>query len=457
MASGTSATGVFEITRRAPAKKRPVGGKLLRAQPKSAEDLVNILKDSTHYPSPLRPVGSGSSVTRGSQTSSGTLVDMTRLDKILAVKDDTVVVQAGVRLRDLAEYLAADNMELVGGCQDPDRTVGGAVSSASLGARLPGDGSQLASTVCQITLINGEGRRVEVAENLRDLLALIRMSYGLLGVIYSVTLRIRPIQCYSISTSRVDFPEFVNLLPTLMDADAAVCATLFPFKNSVHIELRYPSDGEQQTRMLPRKLRDWATHAVLPKLVRSVNKAISVKQLRGSVIDTVTEATHSLNRFAEAGSNSAEQTGRFKRLVLDEQPESCVWFFPVAQFARAVLAYQRMCELHFKKTGFRCDLPADAWRMNHDQQVLLSPSFTGPVFALNLRSTSQDGWDDFLMEFAELAARYQGIPVFNLTKGNKPGYANQVYGEQLRRFREMRQKLDRNNRFFNQYFAEQGL
>jgi len=116
-----------------------------------------------------------------------------------------------------------------------------------------------------------------------------------------------------------------------------------------------------------------------------------------------------------------------------------------------------MCELHFKKTGFRCDLPADVWRMNHDQQVLLSPSFTGPVFALNLRSTSQDGWDDFLIEFAELAARYQGIPVFNLTKGTKPGYANQVYGEQLRRFRDMRQKLDRQNRFFNQYFAEQGL
>ena len=353
MASSTSATGVFEVTRRTPAKKRPAGGKLLRVQPKSAEDLVNILKDANHYPSPLRPVGSGSSVTRGGQTSSGTLVDMTRLDKILAVKDDTVIVQAGVRLRDLAEYLAADNMELVGGCQDPDRTVGGAVSSASLGARLPGDGSQLASTVCQITLINGDGRRVEVAENLRDLLALIRMSYGLLGIIYSVTLRIRPIRCYSISTSKVDFPEFVNLLPTLMDADAAVCATLFPFKNSVHIELRYPSEGEQQAMMLPRKLRDWATHSVLPKLVRSVNKAISVKQIRGSVIDTVTEATHSLNRFAEAGSNSAEQTGRFKRLVLDEQPESCVWFFPIAQFARAVLAYQRMCELHFKKTGFK--------------------------------------------------------------------------------------------------------
>jgi FAD/FMN-containing dehydrogenase len=437
MASGTSTTDLYPATRRAPAKKRPATGKLIRVQPKSADDLVNILKDSGHYPSPLRPVGSGSSVTRGSQTSSGTLVDMTRLDKILAVKGDTVVVQAGVRLRDLAEHLAADNMELVGGCQDPDRTVGGAVSSASLGARLPGDGSQLASTVCQITLINGEGR--------------------LLGIIYSVTLRIRPIQCYSISTSRVDFPEFANLLPTLMDAEAAVRATLFPFKDSVHVELRYPSNGEQQAMMLPRKLRDWATHAVLPKLVRSVNKAISVKQIRGSVIDTVTEATHSLNRFAEAGSNAAEQTGRFKRLVLDEQPESCVWFFPVAQFARAVLAYQRFCELHFKKTGFRCDLPADAWRMNHDQQVLLSPSFTGPVFALNLQSTSQDGWDDFLMEFAELAARYQGIPVFNLTTGNKPGYANHVYGEQLRRFREMRQKLDRHNRFFNQYFAEQGL
>lgn len=457
MASGASTTDFFDTALRTPARKRLASGKLIRVQPKSADDLANILKDAVSYPSPVRPVGSGSSVTRSAQTSSGTLVDMTRLDKILAVKGDRVMVQAGVRLRDLAEHLAADNMELVGGCQDPDRTVGGAVSSASLGARMPGDGSQLASSVCQITLINGEGRRVEVGENLRDLLTLMRMSYGLLGIIYAVTLRIRPIQCYSISTSKVDFPEFANLLPTLMDAEAAVRATLFPFRDSVHVELRYPVDDERHAMMLPRKLRDWATHAVLPKLVRSVNKAISVKQIRGSVIDTVTEATHSLNRFAEAGSNAAEQTGRFKRLVLDEQPESCVWFFPVDQFARAVLAFQRLCELHYKKSGFRCDLPAEAWRVNCDTQVLLSPSFSGPVFALNLRSTSQEGWDDFLIEVAELAARYQGIPVFNLTKGAQPGYASRVYGDPMRRFREMRQKLDRRNRFFNQYFAEQGL
>ena len=85
---------------------------------------------------------------------------------------------------------------------------------------------------------------------------------------------------------------------------------------------------------------------------------------------------------------------------------------------------------------------------------MVSPSFAGPVFALKLCSTCKDGWDDYLLEFAEFAAHFQGIPVFNLTKGYKPGYAARVYGERLQRFRNIRHQLDPKDRLLNQFFAE---
>ena len=455
MVSSTSTLDLYQDAARKPSRqRRRVANTLVNVQPKSAEDLARILTSPKEYPSPLRPVGSGSSVTRCGQTARGTLLDMTALDRILSVTNDSVTVQAGVRLRDLAEHLAADNLELVGGCSDLNRTVGGVISSGSLGARLPGDGAQLASSAMQITLINGEGRRVEVSEKLPDLLTLVRMSYGLLGVVYAVKLQIRPIQSYSISNSKVDFDEFVQLVPNLMEANAAVRASLFPFRDRVHVELRYPSEGRQRSRALPWKLRDWATHAALPKVVRSVNKAIPVKNLRGSLIDAVTEATHVLNGMAESGSNAAEQTGRFKKLVLDNEDFSCAWFFPVEEFAAVIAAYKKFCLGHYKESGYRCDMPAEVWRVNQDQGSLLSPSFAGPGFMLNLRSTCEDGWDDHLLEFSDFAAHFRGVPVFNLTKGFTSAYASRVFGERLKRFKGMRSRLDPRDRLLNQYFAE---
>ena len=428
--------------------------RLVKAQPKSAESLAQILTDSKNYPSPLRPVGSGSSVTRCAQTAEGTLLDMSRLNRILAVHRDTVMVQAGCKLRDLAEYLAKDNLELVGGCANPNRTVGGAISSASMGGRLLGDGAQLASSVMHITLINVQGKRVEIGEKLPDLLRLMRMSYGLFGVIYAVTLKIRPIRPYSISNSKVDFKEFAELLPNLMEARAAVSASLSPFRDKVHIELRYPNEGDRKSRVLPWKLRSWATHTALPKAVRTVSRAIPVKNIRDPLIETMTEATLALSGLADSGSNSAEQTGTFRRLGLGGGSTSCAWVFPIEQFAQVIPAYRNFCQGHYQNAGFRCDLPAEAWRINQDQASLLSPSFDGPGFVLNLRSSVDADWENYLLEFAEFAAHFKGVPMFNLTKGFKPGYATYVYGERLKRFVEMRQRLDPKNRLLNQFFAE---
>ena len=456
MASTTPVVDLYEeTTTRRIIKKQPGTDRLVRAQPKSAEDLAKILTNPKDFPSPVRPVGSDSSVTRCNQSATGTLLDLTRLDRIVSLKEDFVTVQAGVRLRDLAEYLAADGLELFGGCIDTNRTVGGAISSGTLGARLPGDGAQLASSVLQITLVNGNGRRVEVNQRLPDLLGLIRMSYGLLGVIYAATLRVRPIQHYSISNSKVDFAEFVDLIPNLMEAQAAVRGSLMPFRDRVLVELRYPTNGDNTgSHALPAKLRDWATHAALPKVVRSMGKAIPGKALRGSLIDSFTEATHVFNQLADSGSNAAEQTGRFKRLVISGDTQSCTWFFPVEQFAEAVQAYRKMSLGHYRNTGYRCDLPAEIWRVNQDQSALLSPTFDAPAFALSLRSTADKGWDDYLMEFSDLAAPFRAVPAFNLTKGFKPGYASRVAHDRMKRFRDMRDRLDPRNRLLNQFFAE---
>jgi FAD/FMN-containing dehydrogenase len=455
--SDPSAVDLYEVVTRPRPRARAdsVKSEVVYTQPKSSEEIANILTDANRYPSPLRPVGSGSSVTRCAQTAKGTLMDLSHLDRVLGITADTITVQAGIRLRDLAEYLAHENMELLCGCIDFNRTVGGAVSSATLGAQVPGDGSQLASSVLQITLMNGLGRKVIVNEKLPDLLALTRMSYGLFGVVYSVKLRIRPIRAYAIRTSKIDFKELANIIPAMMKTRASVKASLMPFRDRVFVELRYPEEEYQKVSALPWKLRDWATNKALPLVVKTVGKAVPMRQLRDPLIDSLTEATHTLNNsFAGSGSNAMEQTGRFRNLKPDQFITQSVWFFPVRNIPAVIDAYRKFCLGHYKKMKYRCDLPAEMWRVDLDQSSLLSPSFNESMYALNIRTADLSGWEDLLLDFSDFAAHFEGVPVFNKTRGFKPGYASGVYGDRLQRFCDIRRRLDPNNRLLNQYFAE---
>lgn len=427
-------------------------------RPQSADELCAMLADRKNCPSPVRPVGSGSCGTRANQTTHGTLIEMTLLNRVLQQTDTTVTVEAGITLQDLAQYLSAEGMELAGGCGELQRTLGGAVSSATLGGALPDGAGQLAATVAALTMINGRGQRVEVGQQLPDLLRLLRMSYGLLGVVYAVTLRIRPVRTYTVRSSKLSLDDFALSVPNLLTVKAAVRAVLLPFRDRVYLELRCPAEeaADKPAQALSWKLRDWAHNRALPSVVRSVGRVVPVQTLRDPLIDRCSQATQALmsTGMNTCGSNAAEQSGRFRKLVLAEDLVNCVWFFPAAHFADMLYALPGFCKDHYHNNGFRCDLPAEVWRLDADASSVLSPSFQGPVFALNLRATRRSGWEDFLLELADFAARFRAIPAFNQTRGCSAAQLRRAYGRRLQHFQAMRRKLDPDNRFMNQYFAE---
>jgi len=394
--------------------------KVVTVEPKSADEIAAVLTDPERYPTPVRPVGSGSSTTRAARVACGTLMDMTRLNQVLGMTKRTVTVQAGMHLRELDEYLAEDGYELIGACSDRNRTVGGAISSPTMGVLNDMEVRQFAAGVVSLTLINGRGRKVEVTQRTKDLLSLVRTSYGLLGIIYSATLRIRPRIATTSRNSKIDFDEFLHLLPMLAEQNIAMHAACYPFRDRVYLEQYFPDtdrdDSRDEAAMLPWRLKDWASTTVLPKV--------------------------------------AEQSGKFKRLVLAEEVINCAWLFPVSRFAAALQTYRKYCTRHYRDSKFRCDLPADVWFIGTDKSSLLSPCSDEPAFALNIRSTRREGWDDFILGFGEFATHFHGAPLFNQTPSFRPAYARRIYGERLHRFRTMRQKLDPGDRLLNQYFAE---
>ncbi len=425
------------------------------ARPSAPSEVLDVLRDTRRYPSPVRPLGSGSSTTRCITAQGGTQLDLSGMKRVLKITPTSVTVQPGIPLHELAQVLAEQNLELIGGFDLANRTVGGAVCGAGVDAALAGDVGQFAAHAMQLKVLSPSGKRFVVNERTKNLLGLMRLSYGLLGVVYEVTLRVRPVRGFAVQTARTTFRDFANLGAKLASATSGMKLYLLPFRDHIYFELRRPAADAGSGRKLAWRLKYWAQYSALPEAARSLGKVVPIGRLRYPLIDGLSEMAQSLSRNAllSTGSNSVEQSGRYLGLPGKSRYTYVTWAFPAATFASTVLAYKLLCNEHYARTGFRCDMPAVSFRLNRDTSALLSPSFDSPLFTISALTARTDGWDDFVFDFAEFAAGQGGIPFFNQTKNASPEVVSNCYAQRLRFFRRVRRELDPDDRLLNQYFA----
>jgi hypothetical protein len=319
---------------------------------------------------------------------------------------------------------------------------------------MAGDVGQFASHVIQLKVLSPNGKKFVVTEKTKSLLALMRLSYGLLGVIYEITLRVRPVQGFAVQTAKVSFKDFGKLGSKLLHATAGVKLYLLPFRNRIFLELRRPAAEADPGRKFAWRLKDWAVYSALPEAARSLGMAVPIKQIRYPLIDSLSEVAQSLfnNALVRSGSNSVEQSGRYRMLGSKSRFTYTTWAFPAAEFANTALAYKLFCKEYYARTGFRCDMPTVGFRLNRDRSALLSPSFDSAMFTLSPLSTQADGWDDFVLDFADFAAKHHGVPFFNQTRNASPEVVNQRFGTRLAFFNKVRRELDPHDRLVNQFF-----
>src|SRR5262245_1730527 len=72
---------------------------------KSETGIARILRDTAKYPSPVRGVGSNHSTAACSAADGGTMIKMRGMNRILEITDETVTVEAGAILIDVAHEL----------------------------------------------------------------------------------------------------------------------------------------------------------------------------------------------------------------------------------------------------------------------------------------------------------------------------------------------------------------
>ena len=187
---------------------------------------------------------------------------------------------------------------------------------------------------------------------------------------------------------------------------------------------------------------------------QSLNRVLPIPSVKYRLMDSISAATHGVvnSRLVQTG-NNATATGVRRRRKYRNLLHS-TWCFPASDFSVVIKAYREFCQATLDGSGFRTDLPAVGYRLGRDTSALLSPSFDEPLVALQTSSTSDKGWEDFVIDLGQFAENWGGVPIFSLSRSVRAEYARQIYTNRIEFFRKIRRKLDPEGRLLNPFLAQ---
>ncbi len=423
----------------------------------STADLIAILKDPGKYPSPVRAIGSNHSTGRVGVADGGTVIRMSKMNRILAISGDTVTAEAGALYIDIAHELQKNQLQFYVNTEIGSLSVGSAACAGTKDASMPGEYGQVNSYVTRIKMLLPSGEILEVSESQPELLRKVRSSYGTFGIITEATFRIRPIQPMAVHHETFSLEEFTQKLPELWARNESMMYYLFPFSDLITIEFRKynpGASGEPNRVIWPLRNYMWANAG--PRFCHQVETDMSNPTIRYKVIDEfgalwrfkLTNLVHSDYTIA------TDQIIRYPAVSDDSRYTFSLWAFPEERYAVILPEYIQFCNDYYQQNGYRVNMLNVGYRIAKDQQSLLSYSYDGNVMTIDPVSTGNPGWKTFLEAYNDFCSHRRGIPLPNQTFGFTRAQAQKALGDRLKLFAETRKVYDPGNRLLNDYFQD---
>ncbi len=427
-------------------------------RPRTIDDVVRVMADAASYPSPVRAVGKLHSPAACSADIGGTMLDMTGMTRIIEIGHDYIVAEAGALYIDVAEALARHDKQFHINTEIGNVTLGAVACAATKDSSLIGTShwGQVSSFVSGVKLVKPDGsvasyNETEHAEEMR----LLRSSYGLLGVLVEVTLRVKPMTAVYARHRTYSIDAFRAAVPDLVAEGNALMMYFYPFCEKVLVEERRELPGVKPTSSGRWWLRNAFWRKLGPLFTISIARASPSKAVEHRVRSIYDHLIRRWTGMIVGGKSTAphlqiirhqEKPGPYKFVF-------SMWSFDEAQFFDTFDAYCRFCRDYAARTGFRCDLPAVGYRMVRDKNALLSFTHDAPAISIDPVSTGGPGWDEFLKAFNEFASAHNGHPLFNQTKHLTAEQVGKAYGKRWAEFAAARRVRDPANRLLSSYFA----
>lgn len=417
------------------------------------DDIVTVMSDSTTYPSPVRAIGSNHSTTRCGIADGGTVVDVSAMREILEIDEDTVTTQAGALYIDVAAALEKVGLQFFVNIELGNLTMGSAATGGTKDASMPGEFGQVCSYATEIRLVTPSGGLLVVDEGDGELMTVMRSSYGLLGIVYEVTFRVRPLQSLRMEHRSYSLDGFIDALPGLREEGDSMMLYLFPFINKVVVEFRRYNDDREVKSHWQWWLRNTFWSKLNPGWSRFISKYVPGRRFRSLLVNLSNRMIAFLLRFVRGSHTSpGDQMIRYPDKGGFTSYTFSIWAFDEQRYPEVLAAYYDFCRRHFDEHGYRCDMLNVGYRISHDRSQLFSYTWDHTVMTLDPVSTGQDGWDDFLVAYNEFCSEAGGIPLFNQTKHITPTQAHRAFGDRLATFEAYRKRQDPTDRLLNDYF-----
>jgi L-gulono-1,4-lactone dehydrogenase len=258
-------------------------------RPGSRPELKAVLEQAD---GPVRVAGAGHSFTPAVLTS-GTLLSLDRMARVLDADGTLVRVEAGMTLHRLSRELHLRGLALPNLGDIDVQSVAGALATGThgTGARLP----NLSAQVERLELVLGDGSEVELTEG--NLLRAARVGLGALGVVAAVTLRCVP----AFRLQAVDAPEPLEDVLASLDerADAADHFEFWTFPHSP-LALTRTNTRTDAPRQAPGRNREWLEDVLIdnhvfgvinraarrfPRAIPAINRTMSRAASRRERVD----------------------------------------------------------------------------------------------------------------------------------------------------------------------------
>jgi hypothetical protein len=428
----------------------------------SVEDIQRIIKDRERYPAPVRVRGSHHSTTRCVVADGGTVIDMKGMNRILSIDKaaKTITMEAGVLHIDAAKALEKEELQLYVNCEIGNLTVGSGACGGTKDASYFADGAwefgQVASYCVGMKAVQADGSILEVTDDDEpELMAAMRSSYGMLGVIYEVTFKVKTISAMSVEHVAFHVDDFADRLDALIAQNRSMMLYLFPFLDRVVIEYRGDVPGVPvKPGSWQWRVRNYTWKTLWPLIAKTLGYGIPVRALRFALIKGINRLTSLIlvRLIRDRNSSPADQVIRYADTAPYASYTFSIWAFSRETYPQAIKDYFAFCKNYNKRNHYRCDLMNVGYHIVQDRQSLFSYTRRGPALTLDPVATGLPGWEDFLIAYNQFCSDHDGTPLFNQTGSLAPYQAQKAFHGEINQFLTIRARMDPDDRFYTEYF-----
>ncbi|PWT80064.1 MAG: hypothetical protein C5B57_12840 [Blastocatellia bacterium] len=430
-------------------------------RPETVEEIQAILRHPDRYPSPVRAMGSFHSLTPCA-ASPGTIVSMERFKNVVKIDTQamTFTAQAGLQMIEANEILREHNVQFILNIEIGNMTLGSAACCHTKDSLDGVEFGQVNSYVIGAKWVTPAGELEEASEDRTpELLALIRASYGLAGIIFEVTFRIKPVEIVRFDYHLLDAAELTQdrISEAIASNQTLVCWTI---DGTVIIQTRNQATELRHEWLAGSRRFAWNFLAAF------VGRAIR----QHSISPDLTDVAEHIGAEIELGFYRVlSATGGFtlrdpeKMVDYSKTPPAAryaftFWAFPQAEWVKNLKAYLQFADQYFKEHGFRCNMPLGSYFIRKDSHSLLSYSYDGDIISLDpIHAPSERdkaGWAQFLRTFNEWAHQRGGIPLLNQSPYVKKEHVVSAYGDRWKKLSEWVRSVDPTGRMVNPFFQE---